>query len=116
MRPFYRRMTLGRINPSPAMKFRVSPVRLYLTRDRKSVVEEGNPAAAFLLVGAGARISEADVTKYALEGKIPAPGAPTTPSPPSPPAPPAPPVNNTPVDPPPADPPHHSGAKGKGKK
>lgn len=48
--------------------------RLYLTRDDK-VVEEGDPAAAFLLVGEGCELDDATAAQYGLteaKGKAPA--------------------------------------------
>lgn len=44
----------------------VSDRRLWLTQDRKSVVEEGDDNAAFLLVGEGGVVSEEDAQKYNL--------------------------------------------------
>lgn len=60
-------MTLARNKSSPAMKYKTSPVALYLTADRKQVVESGG---AFVLCGAGGRISEADIAKYGLEARF----------------------------------------------
>lgn len=39
---------------------------LYLNADRTEVVEEGDPEAAFLLVGAGSEIDDADAARYGL--------------------------------------------------
>ena len=47
----------------------VSDRRLYLTADRKKVVEEGDEDAAFLLVGEGGTVSEEDANKYNLRLK-----------------------------------------------
>lgn len=44
----------------------VSDRRLYLTTDGLTVVEEGDPRAAFLLVAVGGAISDADAEKYGL--------------------------------------------------
>lgn len=47
--------------------------RLFLTRDRKRVVEEGDKDAGFLLAAAGREISESDAEAYGLEcrdGKV----------------------------------------------
>lgn len=40
---------------------------LYLNADKTEVVEEGDPNAAFLLVGAGSEIDDADAAKYGLK-------------------------------------------------
>lgn len=40
---------------------------LYLNADKSQVVEEGSPDAAFLLVGAGSEIDDADAKKYGLK-------------------------------------------------
>lgn len=40
--------------------------RLWLTADKERVVEDGDPAAAFLLVGEGGQLSEEDARKYGL--------------------------------------------------
>lgn len=40
---------------------------LYLNADKSEVVEEGSPDAAFLLVGAGSEIDDADAAKYGLK-------------------------------------------------
>lgn len=47
--------------------------RLYLTRDRETVVEEGDAAAAYLLCGAGGQISLPEVARLRLsleQGRI----------------------------------------------
>lgn len=43
--------------------------RLYLTKDKARVVEDGDPEAAFLLVGAGGSIPEEDAKRYGLLDK-----------------------------------------------
>jgi hypothetical protein len=43
-----------------------APRRLYLSRDKARVVEEGDPEAGFLLAGAGAEVPEEDVKRYQL--------------------------------------------------
>jgi len=43
-----------------------APRRLYLSRDKERVVEEGDPEAGFLLAGAGAEVPEEDVKRYKL--------------------------------------------------
>lgn len=50
--------------PRPAM---ISPERLYLTADKLSVVKEGDPLAAFLLVGAGCEIDVDTAKRYGLD-------------------------------------------------
>lgn len=40
--------------------------RLYLTADRATVVEEGDPRAAFLLVGQGGEIAATEVERLGL--------------------------------------------------
>lgn len=47
----------------------VSDRRLYVTADRGRVVEEGDPAAAFLLASAGGEISTDAVSTYGLAQK-----------------------------------------------
>lgn len=47
----------------------ISDRRLYLTADEKRVVEEGDPEAAFLLVGAGGELPSAVAEQYGLIGK-----------------------------------------------
>lgn len=42
--------------------------RLWLTRDRSAVVEDGDPAAAFLLAAPGTAISPTDVDRLGLSG------------------------------------------------
>jgi hypothetical protein len=49
--------------------------RLFLTADQERVVEEGDPAAAFLFAAPGDDISDEDAEKYGLNA--PAPKAPT---------------------------------------
>jgi hypothetical protein len=46
-----------------------SEKRLYLADDGKTVVEEGNPRAATLLVGAGGQLSDEDARRYGLTEK-----------------------------------------------
>jgi hypothetical protein len=46
----------------------VSDRRLYLTRDDK-VVEEGDPTAAFLLVGEGCELPDDIAAQYGLKNK-----------------------------------------------
>jgi hypothetical protein len=43
-----------------------APRRLYLSRDKERVVEEGDPEAGFLLAGEGAEVPEEDVKRYKL--------------------------------------------------
>ena len=43
-----------------------APRRLYLSRDKSRVVEEGDPEAGFLLAGTGVVVPEADVERYQL--------------------------------------------------
>lgn len=43
-----------------------STKRLYLTADKAKVVEEGDPEAAFLLVGEGGQIPQEEAEKYGL--------------------------------------------------
>jgi len=45
----------------------ISDRRLYLTADRSSVVEEGDPGAAYLLVGEGGEVSTAVARQYGLK-------------------------------------------------
>lgn len=45
----------------------ISDKRLFLTADRSRVVEENDPAAAHLLVGAGGTVSQADAERYGLK-------------------------------------------------
>lgn len=40
---------------------------LYLNADKTEVVKEGDPDAAFLLVGAGSEIDDTDAAKYGLK-------------------------------------------------
>ncbi len=44
----------------------VSEKRLYLADDGKTVVEEGDPRAATLLVGVGGTLSDEDAKRYGL--------------------------------------------------
>lgn len=44
-----------------------SDVALYLNADKTKVVHEGDPDAAFLLVGAGSEIDESEAEKYGLK-------------------------------------------------
>lgn len=51
--------------------------RLYVTENRERVVEEGDPAAAFLLAGEGCRIHSDDVAAHDLawkDGEVVYPG------------------------------------------
>ena len=51
----------------------VADRRLYLTADKSRVVEEGDPASAFLLASAGRKILDADVERLGLrlaDGRI----------------------------------------------
>lgn len=43
--------------------------RLWLNADRTEVVEDGDPAAAFLLASPGTEVSDADAEKYGLKAK-----------------------------------------------
>jgi outer membrane biosynthesis protein TonB len=43
-----------------------APRRLYVTRDWSTLVEEGDPRAAFLLAGKGGEVAAADVERYGL--------------------------------------------------
>lgn len=45
----------------------VSTKRLFLTADKRRVVEESDPEAASLLVGEGGMVSEADARRYGLK-------------------------------------------------
>jgi len=49
----------------------ISDRRLYLTQDKTAVVEEGDPSAAWLLVGEGGEVSTAVARQFGLK----APGA-----------------------------------------
>lgn len=40
---------------------------IYLNADKSAVVEEGDPDAAFLLVGAGSEIDDTEAAKYGLK-------------------------------------------------
>jgi hypothetical protein len=44
----------------------IAKSRLFLTADRSRVVEEGNPDAAYLLVGAGCELPDAIARQYGL--------------------------------------------------
>jgi hypothetical protein len=55
--------------------------RLYLTEGGTDVVEEGDPRAAFLLVGKGCEIEEAEVAKWGLVFPLPEAQADATPEP-----------------------------------
>lgn len=44
----------------------VTDKRLWLTADRERVVEDGDPAAAFLLASPGKELDEATVKRYGL--------------------------------------------------
>lgn len=45
----------------------ISDRRLYLTADRSAVVEEGDPAGAYLLVGQGGEVPTAVARQYGLK-------------------------------------------------
>lgn len=45
----------------------VTDRKLWLTKDREHVVEDGDPAAAFLLASAGKELDAATVEKYGLK-------------------------------------------------
>lgn len=45
----------------------ISNERLWLTADRARVVKEGDPEAAFLLVGKGGTVSDGDAKRYNLK-------------------------------------------------
>lgn len=55
----------------------ISDRRLYLNANRSAVVEEGDPSAAYLLVGEGGEVPTAVASKYGLKspGKQPADGS-----------------------------------------
>lgn len=53
-------------NPAPAAPGLVADRRLCVTADRSRVVEERDPAAAYLLAAAGSVISAEDVGRYQL--------------------------------------------------
>ncbi len=58
--------------------------RLYVTADRSQVVEEGDPHAAYLLVGVGGQIDSDSVARHGLswkDGKVVVPGAKAMPAP-----------------------------------
>lgn len=46
----------------------VAKERLFLTADKERVVKEGDPDAAYVLVGEGGVVNEADAKKYGLSG------------------------------------------------
>ena len=46
-----------------------SDTRWFLTADRETAVEEGDPRAAFLLVGVGGQLSDEEAAKYGLKNK-----------------------------------------------
>ena len=50
----------------------IAKERLYLTADRKEVVKEGDPRAAFLLIAPGQYMSDSDAKRYGLlpEGEV----------------------------------------------
>lgn len=53
--------------------------RLYVAADQQTVVQEGDPRAAFLLIAPGQTMSDADAARYglaALEGEKGAPPRP----------------------------------------
>jgi hypothetical protein len=59
--------------PEPPTKALVADRRLYLTRDEKSVVEEGDASAAFLLAASGSAIPGVEVDRLGLsvvEGRV----------------------------------------------
>jgi hypothetical protein len=59
--------------PEPPTKALAADRRLYLTRDEKSVVEEGDASAAFLLAACGSSIPGAEVDRLGLsvvEGRV----------------------------------------------
>jgi hypothetical protein len=51
----------------------ISPRRVYLTSDRQTMVEHGDPRAAFLLVGEGCEIDIVTATRYGLVAPDPVP-------------------------------------------
>jgi hypothetical protein len=56
--------------------------RLYLAADGQTVVEEGDPRAATLLVGVGGQLSDADAARYGLlTSPDPEPGEKARPAP-----------------------------------
>src|SRR5215210_4354171 len=52
--------------PGAASAQYIASRRLWLTADKSRIVEDGDPAAAFLLCGAGAAVSAEDVARYGL--------------------------------------------------
>lgn len=58
----------------------ISPRRLYLNADKTCIVEEGDPAAAYVLAGAGGVLSDADAERYGLTHLPPAPVEPPLPT------------------------------------
>ena len=59
--------------------------RLYVTADRGTIVEEGDPAGSWLLYPVGRRVGEGDLKRYGLEadehGRVIYAGSPTLPEP-----------------------------------
>jgi hypothetical protein len=55
-----------------------APRRLYVNADRSKVVDEGDPEAAALLVGAGGQIEEAEAERLGLLDKKAQAKAPAT--------------------------------------
>lgn len=53
------------ITKEPAMYTHEGP-RMFLTADRSRAVPEGDPAAAFLLVGTGCQLSTEEARQYGL--------------------------------------------------
>lgn len=43
--------------------------KLWLTADRESVVEDGDPKAAFLLAAEGDEVSDEDVKRYGIKAR-----------------------------------------------
>lgn len=60
-------LTFNKIKPEGGRMVTMTK-RLYLTADRKSLVEEGQSGAAFLFCVPGRRISAADADRYGLTG------------------------------------------------
>ncbi len=54
------------IRDATAPASRIADRRLWLTADRATVVEDGDPRAAFLLVGPGGEIAPAEVQRLGL--------------------------------------------------
>lgn len=59
-------LSITRLREAEVTKPYTSDKRLYVTADRSRLVAEGDPAAAFLLVGAGGEIPEAEARRYGL--------------------------------------------------